>query len=35
MGGVQRDVCVGIGAHTHYFEQGGADAARWIDAMVS
>ncbi|HEX7864091.1 MAG TPA: hypothetical protein VF555_04040 [Variovorax sp.] len=35
MGGLQHDVCVGIGAHTHYFEQGGTYAARWIDALVS
>lgn len=35
MTGPERDVCVGIGAHTHYFEQGGTYAARWIDALVS
>lgn len=31
----ERDVCLGSGAHTHYFEQGGTHAARWIDSLVS
>lgn len=34
-GGTEHDVCMGIGAHTHYFEQGGTYAARWIDSLVS
>jgi hypothetical protein len=33
--GAEHDVCMGIGAHTHYFEQGGTYAARWIDSLVS
>lgn len=33
--GSEHDVCMGIGAHTHYFEQGGTQAAQWIDSLVS
>jgi hypothetical protein len=34
MARAERDVCLGSGAHTHYFEQGGTHAARWIDSLV-
>lgn len=33
--GSEHDVCMGIGAHTHYFEQGGTQAAQWIDSLVN
>jgi hypothetical protein len=32
--GPEHDVCLGSGAHTHYFDQEQVLVARWIDALV-
>lgn len=32
--GAEHDVCLGSGAHTHYFDQEQVPVARWIDALV-